>query len=181
MSEFEKKKRGNLHSASSTSTAQDSSASGMASYVEKVVHVNRCANVVKGGRRFSFAALVVCSKGKGNICVGYSKAKEVPDAIRKATEQAHKNSFFIELEGTTIPHPVTGKSDGSLVVLRPACLGTGVRAGGAVREVLKVLGVTDILSKSLKSGNPISLVNATVNALRSLRSKSKIKAIRCDV
>lgn len=147
-------------------------------FVEKLISVNRCSTVVKGGRRFSFSALVVRGNGKGQIGLGYGKANEAPDAIRKATEQAQKHTITIDLHNTTIPHPVVGKSDGARVILRPASAGTGKVAGGAIREVLTVIGVSDILSKSLGSSNPLSLVNATLNALKSLRSKSKIRAIR---
>lgn len=146
--------------------------------IEKVVHINRCSKVVKGGRRFSFAALVVVGDGKGNVGVGYGKAKEVPDCIRKGTEQARKSMVAIQLKGDTIPHPVTGMHDGGLVMLRPASAGTGVIAGGGVRAVLEACGLKNVLSKSLKSNNPSAVVFATLDALRQLRRQETIKALR---
>lgn len=147
-------------------------------YVEKVVHINRCAKVVKGGRRFSFAALVVTGNQKGEVGVGYGKAKEVPEAIRKGTEQAKKNLVTIKLRGDTIPHHVLGESDGGKVLLRPASDGTGVIAGGGVRAVLESVGIKNILSKSLGSNNHLAMVNATMDALQQLRSNEEIKKVR---
>jgi small subunit ribosomal protein S5 len=147
-------------------------------FIEKVVHINRCAKVVKGGRRFSFAALVVVGDGKGNVGVGYGKAKEVPDCIRKGTDQARRNMKPIQLKGDTIPHPVTGSHDGGIVMLRPASAGTGVIAGGGVRAVLEACGIKNVLSKSLKSNTASAVVFATLDALTQLRSKETIKAIR---
>jgi small subunit ribosomal protein S5 len=147
-------------------------------FIEKVVHINRCAKVVKGGRRFSFAALVVVGDGAGNVGVGYGKAKEVPDCIRKGTEQAKRNMQPIQLRGETIPHPVTGDHDGGRVMLRPASEGTGVIAGGGVRAVLEACGVKNVLSKSLKSNNPSAVVFATLDALKQLRSAETIRKIR---
>ncbi len=147
-------------------------------YIDKVVHINRCAKVVKGGRRFSFAALVVSGDGKGNVGVGYGKAKEVPDAIRKGTERAHKNLTAVQLRNNTIPHEVVGTHDGGEVLLRPASPGTGVIAGGGVRAVLEVAGVKDVLSKSLGSNNPGALVKATLDGLRKLRTLEQIRASR---
>jgi small subunit ribosomal protein S5 len=146
--------------------------------IEKVVHINRCSKVVKGGRRFSFAALVVVGDGKGNVGVGYGKAKEVPDCIRKGTEQARKSMVAIQLKGDTIPHPVTGMHDGGLVLLRPASAGTGIIAGGGVRAVLEACGLKNVLSKSLKSNNPSAVVFATLDALCQLRRLETIKALR---
>jgi len=146
--------------------------------VEKVVHINRCAKVVKGGRRFSFSALVVVGDGKGNVGVGYGKAKEVPDCIRKGTEQARKSMVSIQVKGDTIPHPITGNHDGGMVMLRPASAGTGVIAGGGVRAVLEACGIKNVLSKSLKSNNPSAVVFATLNALQQLRRIETIKALR---
>ena len=142
------------------------------------MHINRCAKVVKGGRRFSFAALVVVGDGKGNVGVGYGKAKEVPDCIRKGTDQARHNMQSVQLKGDTIPHPVTGNHDGGMVMLRPASEGTGVIAGGGVRAVLEAAGIKNVLSKSLKSNNPAAVVFATLDALKQLRSMENIRALR---
>ena len=147
-------------------------------FSEKVVHINRCAKVVKGGRRFSFAALVVVGNQKGEVGVGYGKAKEVPDCIRKGTEQAKKNLVKINLRGDTIPHAVLGCSDGGEVLLRPATDGTGVIAGGGVRAVLEAVGIHNVLSKSLGSNNHLAMVNATMAALQQLRSNEEIKKLR---
>lgn len=147
-------------------------------YVEKVVHINRCAKVVKGGRRFSFAALVVAGNQKGEVGVGYGKAKEVPEAIRKGTEQAKKNLVAIKLRGDTIPHHVVGEADGGKVILRPASAGTGVIAGGGCRAVLESVGIKNVLSKSLGSNNHLAMVNATMAALKQLRSNDEIKQLR---
>jgi len=147
-------------------------------FIEKVVHVNRCAKVVKGGRRFSFAALVVVGDGKGKVGVGYGKAKEVPDCIRKGNEQARKNMVAIQLKGDTIPHPVTGTHDGGTVLLRPASEGTGVIAGGGVRAVLEACGIKNVLSKSLKSNTASAVTFATLDALRQLRTKETVLALR---
>lgn len=147
-------------------------------FVEKVVHINRCSKVVKGGRRFSFAALVVTGDQKGRVGFGYGKAKEVPDAIRKGTERAHKNMVRIPLKGSTVPHHVLGDADGGKVLLRPASPGTGVIAGGGVRAVLEAVGISDILSKSLGSNNPIAMVTATIDGLKQLRSAEQIDGLR---
>ena len=147
-------------------------------YVEKVVHINRCAKVVKGGRRFSFSALVVTGNQKGEVGIGCGKAKEVPEAIRKGSEQAKKNLVSIKLRGDTIPHHVLGEADGGKVLLRPASDGTGVIAGGGVRAVLESVGIKNILSKSLGSNNHLAMVNATMDALQQLRSNDEIKKIR---
>ncbi len=144
----------------------------------KVVHINRCAKVVKGGRRFGFAALVVVGNGNGRVGVGYGKAKEVPDAIKKATDHAKANMVSFDLNETTVPHVALGVSDGGKVMLRPAAAGTGVIAGGGVRAVLEGLGVKDILTKSLGSNNPISVVRATMKALGKMRTIGTIRAIR---
>jgi small subunit ribosomal protein S5 len=147
-------------------------------FTEKVVHINRCAKVVKGGRRFSFAALVVVGNQKGEVGVGYGKAKEVPECIRKGTEQAKKNLVKIKLRGETIPHQVRGISGGGEVLLRPATDGTGVIAGGGVRAVLEAVGINNVLSKSLGSNNHLAMVNATMDALLQLRSNEEIKNLR---
>jgi small subunit ribosomal protein S5 len=147
-------------------------------FTEKVVHINRCAKVVKGGRRFSFSALVVVGDQKGQVGVGYGKAKEVPECIRKGTEQARKNLVEIKLRGDTIPHQVMGQADGGQVLLRPASDGTGVIAGGGVRAVLEAVGISNVLSKSLGSNNHLAMVNATMDALLQLRSNEEIKNLR---
>jgi len=145
---------------------------------EKVVHVNRCAKVVKGGRRFSFAALVVVGDQNGNVGFGYGKAQMVPDAIRKGTEQAKKSMTFVSLAGETIPHPVLSNFDGGKVLLRPARKGTGIIAGGGVRAVLEAAGIKNVLSKSLGSNNQLSVVTATIQGLKELRTSSEISLIR---
>ena len=147
-------------------------------WIEKVVHINRCSKVVKGGRRFSFSVLVVSGNQNGSIGVGVGKAKEVSDAIRKGTEASRKRTFTVALRDNTIPHHIVGQSDGGRVILRPACPGTGVVAGGAVRPVLEVVGIKDILSKSLGSNNPLAMVRATIDALLKLRTKEQIYALR---
>ena len=147
-------------------------------FVEKVVHINRCSKVVKGGRRFSFAALVVVGNQKGEVGVGYGKAKEVPECIRKGTEQAKKNLVTIKLRGDTIPHHVLGEADGGKVLLRPASDGTGVIAGGGCRAVLESVGIKNIFSKSLGSNNHLAMVKATMAALQQLRTNEEIKNIR---
>lgn len=147
-------------------------------FIEKVVHINRCAKVVKGGRRFSFSALVVLGDGKGKVGVGFGKAKEVPDCIKKATDRARKSMKEVSLKDATIPHEVIGESDGGKVMLRPAAPGTGVIAGGGVRAVLEAVGVKDILSKSLGSNNDMAMVNATMDALSKLRTAEAIAALR---
>jgi len=146
--------------------------------VEKVVFINRCAKVVKGGRRFSFAALTVVGDQKGNIGVGYGKANEVPDAIKKSTEHAKKKLFHVKLKGDTIPHDVTGEFDGGRVLLKPASPGTGLIAGGGVRAVLEAAGVKNVLTKSMGSKNHIAVVNATVKALLQLRLAEDFAKIR---
>jgi small subunit ribosomal protein S5 len=143
-----------------------------------VVFINRCAKVVKGGRRFSFSALVVSGDQKGRVGVGYGKAKEVPEAIRKGTERAHKHMTTVNLKGDTIPHSVLGEADGGKVLLRPASEGTGVIAGGGVRAVLESAGIGNVLSKSLGSNNHLAVVNATLAGLKKLRTQEAVSALR---
>jgi small subunit ribosomal protein S5 len=145
-----------------------------------VVHINRCAKVVKGGRRFSFSALVVSGDQKGKIGVGFGKAKEVPEAIRKGTEQSKKTFESVDLAENTIPHAVVGVSDGGRVVLRPASKGTGIVAGGGVRAVLEAAGIKDILTKSLGSNNQLAMVKATLDGLRQLRTAERISSLRAS-
>jgi small subunit ribosomal protein S5 len=146
--------------------------------IEKVVFINRCAKVVKGGRRFSFSALAVVGDGKGKVGIGYGKANEVPDAIKKSTESARKRMEPVKLKGDTIPHAVLGEFDGGKVFLRPATPGTGLIAGGGVRAVLEAAGVHNVLTKSMGSKNHIAVVHATLNGLRQLRMAEDIKALR---
>ncbi|MBS6415203.1 MAG: 30S ribosomal protein S5 [Lawsonella sp.] len=147
-------------------------------YIERVVTINRVAKVVKGGRRFSFTALVVVGDGKGMVGVGYGKAKEVPAAISKGVEEARKNFFRVPIIGTTIPHPVQGEDSAGVVMMRPASEGTGVIAGGAARAVLEAAGISDILCKSLGSDNSINVVHATVDGLKQLQRPEAVAARR---
>src|SRR5690625_3787022 len=147
-------------------------------YLERVVSINRVAKVVKGGRRFSFTALVVVGDGDGTVGVGYGKAKEVPAAIAKGVEEAKKNFFRVPRIQKTIPHAVTGEAAAGVVFLRPAAPGTGVIAGGPVRAVLDCAGIHDVLSKSLGSENAINIVHATVQALRDLEEPEAVAARR---
>ena len=147
-------------------------------YLERVVTINRVAKVVKGGRRFSFTALVVGGDGDGTVGVGYGKAKEVPAAIAKGVEEAKKNFFKVPRIQQTIPHPVQGEKAAGVVLLKPASPGTGVIAGGPVRAVLECAGIHDVLSRSLGSSNAINVVHATVAALKGLSRPEEIAAKR---
>lgn len=145
---------------------------------EKVLHINRCSKVVKGGRKFSFSALVIVGDRKNKIGVGFAKALEVPDAIRKASENAKKSLVKVENENDTIPFEVLEKADGACVMLKPATRGTGVVAGSNVRAVLELAGYHDVVAKSIGSSNPMNQVRATIKALNRLSNRKEVLATR---
>ena len=145
---------------------------------DKVVCINRCAKVVKGGRRFGFSALVLVGDQKGRIGVGCGKAKEVPEAIKKGNEHARKNMLSFDFGSLSVPHLAIGVADGGRVLLRPAAPGTGIIAGGGVRAVLEVLGIKDVLTKSMGSSNQTSIVRATLNALSKMRTREAVMNMR---
>src|SRR5437773_7731439 len=160
------------------SRRQEKAAAARGDTTEKVVFINRCAKVVKGGRRFSFSALIVAGDHDGSVGCGFGKAKEVAEAIRKASEAARKSMEKVSLRDNTIPHETIGEYDGARVLLRPASPGTGIIAGGGVRAVAEAAGIRDVLAKSLGSSNHANVVKATIAALRSLRRRDEILKMR---
>ena len=160
------------------SSAPQSSRDDFENSFEKVVHINRCAKVVKGGRRFSFSALVVSGDREGKVGFGFGKAQEVAECIKKASESSKKFMVSVNITNNTIPHPVIGEHGGGRVMLLPASPGTGLIAGGGVRAVVEAAGIKDILAKSMGSNNQANVVKATINALEQLRTKEQIYALR---
>ncbi len=157
---------------------RDNAPSEVSDLTDKVVFINRCAKVVKGGRRFSFSALIVSGDRKGKVGIGFGKANEVSEAIRKATEAAHKRMVVVNIDDNTIPHVSQGEFGGGSVLLKPASPGTGVIAGGGVRAIIEAAGIRDILAKSMGSSNPANVVKATLVALTQLRKREEIFRVR---
>lgn len=147
-------------------------------FEEKVLYINRCAKVVKGGRKFSFSALILVGDGQGHVGYGFAKANEVSDAIRKGSEAARKNIYTIEMDGETLPHEVYVEWDGAKLLLKPASDGTGIVAGSKVRSVLELGGVKNVIAKSLGSNNPLNQVKATFKAIRQLKNRKQYIALR---
>lgn len=147
-------------------------------FEEKVLYINRCSKVVKGGRKFSFSALILIGDGQGHVGLGFAKANEVADAIRKGTEAARKNVLSFELDNSTIPHEITVHWDGATVFLKPAAEGTGVVAGSKMRSVLEMGGIKNVIAKSLRSNNPLNIVRATFKALEELRNREENLQLR---
>jgi small subunit ribosomal protein S5 len=145
---------------------------------EKVLYINRCAKVVKGGRKFSFSALILAGDGKGKVGYGFAKANELTDAIRKGGEAARKNMKSFPMEGTTIPHEIEIKSDGVTILLKPVARGTGIIAGSKLRDVLELAGIKDVMAKNLRGNNPVNMVKAIFKALEHIRSRETIKQSR---
>jgi small subunit ribosomal protein S5 len=171
--------KGGNNRGRSSNRSQDRNQRGSASeLIDKVVHINRTTKVVKGGRRFGFSALVVVGDRKGKVGIGFGKANEVANAVKKATESASKRLHEVVLKDGTIPHAIEAHFDGGYVLLRPASPGTGIIAGAGVRAVVEAAGVRDVLAKSLGSANPFNVVNATLNALKQLRSAQEIFSLR---
>ncbi len=150
-------------------------------FEEKVLYINRCATVTKGGRKFSFSALILVGDGQGNVGYGFAKANEVSDAIRKGSEAARKNIYTIEMEGTTIPHEIYVEWDGARILLKPARPGTGMIAGSKARSVLELCGIKDIVAKNLGSSNPVNQVKAVFKALLQLTNREQCMAARKGV
>lgn len=158
--------------------AKDAQKKNESELQEKVLYINRCSKVVKGGRKFSFSALILVGDGKGRVGYGFAKANELTDAIRKGGEAARKNVFQVQMEGSTIPQEINVKWDGAQVLLKPASPGSGVIAGSKVRFVLEYAGIKDVMGKSLGANNPLNIVQATFKALSLLRKKDKVKEAR---